>query len=98
RRTPGRFAIASSVVMSRLVTRALESTRRQFAERDVMEYWPDDHSGLILAARITLPHFSVSSAMSLPNSAGDIGIGTPPRSASRALILGSARTALNASF
>src|SRR5437763_1687725 len=27
------------------------------------------HSGLILAARITLPHFSVSSTMSLPKSA-----------------------------
>jgi hypothetical protein len=26
------------------------------------------HSGLILASRITLAHFSVSSAMSLPNS------------------------------
>ena len=30
-----------------------------------------DHSGLMLAARITLPHFSVSSAMSLPKSAGE---------------------------
>ena len=28
------------------------------------------YSALMLAARITLPHFSVSSAMSLPNSAG----------------------------
>src|SRR5215471_772235 len=53
-----------------------------------------DHSALILADRITLAHFSVSSAMSLPKSAGDIGIGTPPRSASRALIVGSARPAL----
>ena len=49
----------------------------------------------MLAARITLPHFSVSSAMSLAKSAGVIGIGTPPTSASRALILGSARPALN---
>src|ERR1700733_7283487 len=30
-----------------------------------------DHSGLILAARTTLPHFSVSPAISLPNSAGE---------------------------
>src|SRR5262245_62174318 len=29
-----------------------------------------DHSGLIFAARTTLPHFSVSSAISLPKSAG----------------------------
>jgi hypothetical protein len=43
---------------------------------------------------ITLPHFSVSSAMSLPKSADDPGSGVPPRSARRALILGSARAAL----
>ena len=43
-------------------------------------------SALILAALITLPHFSVSSAMSLLNSAGVIGIGALPRSASRAFI------------
>ena len=52
------------------------------------------HSGLTLAARITLPHFSVSSAMSLPNSADEPGSTVPPRSASRALILISARAAL----
>src|SRR5262249_4534852 len=51
------------------------------------------YSGLMLAARITLPHFSVSSAMNLPKSAGVIGIGRPPRSASRAFIVGSARAA-----
>jgi hypothetical protein len=43
-----------------------------------------DHSGLMLAARITLPHFSVSSAMNLPKSAGEPGNAIPPRSASRA--------------
>src|SRR5262245_21501897 len=52
------------------------------------------HSGLMLAARITLPHFSVSSAMNLPKSAGVIGIGVPPKSSSRAFIFGSARAAL----
>ena len=41
-----------------------------------------DHSGLMLAARITLPHFSVSSAISLPNSVGDSVREVPPRSAS----------------
>ena len=49
-----------------------------------------DHSGLMLAARITLAHFSVSSAMSLPKSAGEPASTVPPRSASRALIFGSA--------
>src|SRR5262245_3564779 len=52
------------------------------------------HSALMFAARITLPHFSVSSAMSLPKSAGEPTNAVPPSSASRALILGSARPAL----
>src|SRR5207244_9592360 len=54
---------------------------------------PRRHSGLICAARITLAHFSVSSARSLPNSAGVSASGVPPRSAKRAVILGSARAA-----
>src|SRR4029077_4774374 len=53
-----------------------------------------DHSALMFAARITLPHLSVSLEMNLPNSAGVIDIGTAPKSASRAFILGSARAAL----
>src|ERR1700674_1783359 len=55
---------------------------------------PRPHSALILAARITLAHFSVSSAMSLPNSAGELGNTAAPRSARRALKPGSARAAL----
>src|SRR5437773_7338538 len=54
-----------------------------------------DHSGLMLAARMTLPHFSVSSAMSFPKSAAEPPSTVPPMSASRAFILGSARAALN---
>ena len=41
------------------------------------------YSALILAALITLPHFSVSSAMSLPKSAGEPPSGTPPNSSRR---------------
>jgi hypothetical protein len=41
----------------------------------------------------TLAHFSVSSAMSFPKSAGEPKSGVPPRSASLAFILGSARAA-----
>src|SRR5262245_27791591 len=52
------------------------------------------HSALMLAARITLPHFSVSSAMCLAKSAGEPGSAVAPSSAIRALILGSARAAL----
>src|SRR5438128_1743929 len=43
---------------------------------------------------ITLPHFSVSSVISLPKSPGEPRSRVPPNSASRALILGSVRTAL----
>ena len=59
-------------------------------------FWnvPGAHSGLMPADLTTLPHFSVSSAMSLPKSAGEPASAVPPRSASRALILGSARPAL----
>jgi len=56
------------------------------------------HSGLMFANLTTLPHFSVSSLMSLAKSAGVIGIGKAPRSASRAFILGSARAALISLF
>src|SRR5262249_20041935 len=52
-----------------------------------------DHSALMLAARSTFPHFSVSSAISLPNSAGEPGSTAAPKSAKRALIIGSARPA-----
>ena len=54
--------------------------------------WP--YSGFMLAVWTTFAYFSVSSAMNLPNSAGVIDIGTAPKSASRAFILGSARAAL----
>src|SRR5262249_6336405 len=52
------------------------------------------HSALMFAARITLAHFSVSSAMSLLKSDGEPTNAVPPSSAGRALILGSARPAL----
>src|SRR5258708_38936658 len=42
----------------------------------------------------TLAHLSVSSAMNLPKSWGEPANGVVPKSASRALILGSARPAL----
>src|SRR5215471_7430739 len=52
------------------------------------------HSGLMLAVRMTLPHFSVSSAMCFPKSAGVPPRITPLNSWKRTLILGSARAAL----
>jgi hypothetical protein len=60
------------------------------------EYWIGllRQSALMLAARITLPHFSVSSAISLPKLAGEPGSAATPNSVSRAFILGSARAAL----
>src|SRR5262249_36639165 len=52
------------------------------------------HCSSMLAARITLPHFSVSSPINLPKSAGVVGIGVPPKSSIRAFIFGSTRALL----
>src|SRR5580658_7895018 len=52
------------------------------------------HSGLMFASLSTFAHFSVSSAMKLPKSAAEITNAEEPRSASRALSLGSASPAL----
>src|SRR5499427_1757581 len=56
------------------------------------------HCGLMLAATITLPHFLVSSEMSLPKSAGEPASTVPPRLASRALNFGSAVLILTSLF
>src|SRR6267154_610810 len=53
-----------------------------------------DHSGLRPANLTTLLHFSVSSAISFPKAAGEPASAVPPKSANRALIFGSERTAL----
>ena len=52
------------------------------------------HSGLMLAVRMTLLHFSVSSAMCFPKSAGVPPRTIPLSSAKRALMLGSASATL----
>src|SRR5215831_2953143 len=49
---------------------------------------------LMLAPRITFPHLSVSSAMSLAKSAGEPASVVAPRSTNRALIFRSTRAAL----
>src|SRR5439155_7006568 len=52
------------------------------------------YSALMLAARITLAHLSVSSTISFPKLAGEPGITVPSISVRRACTLASARTAL----
>jgi hypothetical protein len=52
------------------------------------------HSAVMLRARITLPHFSVSSAMNFPKAADVIDIGSTPKPANRAFMRGSAAMAL----
>src|SRR5262245_22259682 len=52
------------------------------------------HCALIPAARITFPHFSVYSMTNLPKSVGEPAKkGSAPKSASRALNVGSTRAA-----
>src|SRR5262245_61394271 len=75
----------------------LIADRHVFARRKCMCTEPAHgsvYSALILAARITLAHFSVSSAISLPKSAGEPASGGPPSSSSRDLTRGSAKAAL----
>ena len=50
-------------------------------------------SALMPANLTALAHFSVSSAMSFPKSVGEPGSTVAPKSAKRALIMGSARPA-----
>src|SRR6267378_3921924 len=54
----------------------------------------EPHSNLMCAARITLPHLSVSAAISIPKSAGEPEKTSAPSSANRALSLESRRPAL----
>src|SRR6516225_5945872 len=51
----------------------------------------EDYSALILAARMTLPHFSVSLAMNLAKSAGEPASAVAPHSARRAFTWGSSK-------
>src|SRR5262245_31674865 len=79
----------------RLFDHLVGASQPLFAERDLRNIrWSADHSGFAPENLITLPHFSVSSAMSLPKSATEPGSTTPPRSANRAFNLGSASPAL----
>src|SRR5262249_17831874 len=53
-----------------------------------------DQSGLMLAARTTLPHFAVSSAINSSKAAGDKVVTVAPNWSKRSFAVGSARTAL----
>jgi len=48
----------------------------------------ETYSALILAARTTLPHFSISNAICLPNSSGVLPTIPKPRAAIRSIISG----------
>ena len=77
----------------RFVGARVKSTRHLAAGAACPGAGYSDQSGLTPANFTTLPHFSVSSATSLPNSAGEPGSSEAPRSANRACDFGSARTA-----
>src|SRR5262245_47713071 len=72
--------------------RASDIRRTDFMERSTGDR--RRQSAMMPTNFTTLPHLSVSSAMNFPKSAGEPTSGVLPRSASRALILGSARPAL----
>src|SRR5215472_2298427 len=82
--------------ISQRVMRTSSSDPCRFRRTGFMEYRrrAEHYSALMLADLITLPHFSVSSAMCLAKSAGEPANTETPTSSSRALIFGSARAAL----
>src|SRR2546429_6525668 len=70
---------------------------------DIPQIIPADEAGrgqfgLACERLITFAHFSISSARTLLNSAGEPVTGAPPVSAMRAFIWGSAKAALTALF
>src|SRR5215813_2777272 len=67
---------------------------RSSRDEAVLNVQPGAHCTVIPAELITLAHLSVSSAMNFANLADVNGIGSTPRSASRAFDLGSARAAV----
>src|ERR1700704_5678145 len=54
-----------------MLARSDSRLEKGFADRDLWSVADSDYSGLMLANLTTLPHFSVSSARSLPNSEGE---------------------------
>src|ERR1700722_9727090 len=87
-------AARNVVVLALLLALCCRRPNRKTGRYGVFTASRSVYSALMLAARITLAHLSVSLAMSLPNSPGFIDNGMPPRSAIRAFILGSSRAAL----
>src|SRR5215467_11192564 len=82
--------------------RAKHKDSRQARDSPIGMLWNIElarhQSGFRLANYTTLPHFSVSSAMSLLNSDELPPIAVPPKSAIRAFILESAKAALISLF
>src|SRR5262249_25135721 len=70
-----------------------EQCRQQFARR-MLRNVRLHQSALAPVNLTTLPHFSVSSAISLPKSAREPASTVPPRSASRVFMLGRSRQLL----
>src|SRR5262245_55761776 len=91
-----RYAIANRPrargFLSADISAAIRGTGRYGTSRGIA------YIGLMLAATITLPHFLISSEMSLPQSAGEPPSTVPPRLASRALNFGSAMLILTSLF
>src|SRR6516225_3562294 len=90
------LCVHQNVARCHIVTGGDGGEYRSFRGTGFMEYWIglSHQSALMLSARTTLLHFSVSAAMNLPKSAGAPASAVPPRSASRAFNLGSASAAL----
>src|SRR5215475_1627028 len=76
------FAWRTHSITSSARASSVSGTYSQDGRYGIFDRCRTDHSALMLAARITLRHFSVSSATSLPKSAGEPGSRVPPSSSS----------------
>src|SRR6516162_6675602 len=70
-----RTSVAPSTMSAFDPKRTLASPKSRNGCYGISDHGCLGHSALMLAARITLPHFSVSSAINFPKSVGVIGIG-----------------------
>src|SRR6516225_9570126 len=95
---PGQSGLLSDPLVDppKILLRERTSAARGILERTLRKLGENcpDQSGFAPENLITLAHFSVSSAMRFPYSLGDSASTSPPSSAKRALIAGSARAAL----
>src|SRR5262245_22681032 len=91
RSLPAKGRIAGYTELARVSQRVMRTSSSdpcRFRRTGVTEHWIglSRQSALMLAARITLPHFSISPATNVLNLSGVFATAVAPKSANRALM------------